>query len=508
MTHNPASHRLARAALAALAVFALATGAARAAFDEVVIDAGFVVDHALLHGRFDRDDNRFVVVAGHDEDFTQHVALYRVDGSGAAPRRLAALNPGAELVAYDVGRIGDRDVLAFLAPGRLLRFDPATQSVTELLAVDSLYGQERTAGIVPLDFLRDLNDDGLDDLLVPDLAGHRVRLQLPGGGFGDEVLLEQSVAMKLGESGARFEPRALHVADSNFDGLSDIVTWRGDAFHIYRQRSDHRFDSEPLVQPLGLGLPTEAQLRALDLDRGAVDQSKLTTRRIWTVADFNGDELLDVLTEARLSEGVFDKRNTFAVHFGRRDGDRLSYSATEDARLNSKGLQFGLVNTDLDGDGRKDVIVRKVKLNLGRVIGAMLSGSVSLQIEFFKMTGDERFAERADFETKTKVKFSMSSGQIDIPVVRVADFNGDGRQDLALETRKEKLAVYDGVAGDALFAEAALELDVPLPRNGELVEATDLNGDERADLVVRYTVADGDAAARTVRLLLSTPPLP
>ena len=485
-------------ALAALG----ASAAALAAFDETVIDAGFLVEHPLLHGRFDSPDNAFVVIAGRDDDYVQRIAMYRL-GNGNGTEETFVLTPGTDVVTYDIGRLGDRDTLVFLTPGAVKRFDPASGEIVELLPMSSLYGQPRAGELNPLDFFQDLNDDGLDDLLVPDLAGHRVRLQLEGGGFGEEVVLQQSVAMTLDEFGARFQPRSFYVGDVNFDELADIVTWRGDAFHIYEQTPDQRFSGTPSILPLGLDLPTEAQLRAFDTDRGAMDQSQLTTRRIQTVSDFNGDGVPDVLTEAFLSEGLFDKRNEFRMHLGRRHGTALTYSATEDGLLDSKGLQFGLVETDIDGDGRKDLIVRKVRLNLGRVIGALLSGGVSLQIQFFRMTDDERFDERANFETKTKVSFSLSSGQIDIPAVRVADFDGDGMQDLALETRKGKLALYQGEATPRLFSKAADILDVPMPRNGELVRADDINGDGKADIVVRYTVADGDEAARTVRLLLS-----
>ena len=500
---------LSRAALsrAVVAVLAMGVGAAHARFTESVIEVGFLVQHPLLYASFNESKNRFILVAGHDDSYAQQIAIYRL-GDGANPAVLPAISfsPHPELVAYDIGRLGSDDTVVFLAPGRIMRLDLDSGNLIELIRIDSLFGQERSGEIVPLDFFRDLNDDGLDDLVVPDLAGYRVRLQLPDGGFGEEALLRESVAMKLREGRASFKPRTLYSGDANFDGLHDIVTWRGDTLLIYPQQAGNRFAAEPQRTPLNLGILSEAQTLALDSDRGAIDQSQLTTRHIWSVSDFNSDGIPDILTEATLSKGVFDKRNEFRLHLGRRDATGLGFNATEDALLDSKGQQFGLVEIDIDGDGRKDLVVHKVNMNFAKVIAALLSGSASMQIQFYKMTDDGRFPERANYEAKTKVRFSVSSGQIDIPAVLVADFDGDGLQDLVIGNKKGQLELYRGEATARLFKKHALETEVLLPRNGELVQSGDINGDGAADLIIRYSVADGDKLARTVRLLFSTPP--
>jgi len=300
-----------------------------------------------------------------------------------------------------------------------------------------------------------------------------------------------------------FESRPLFSGDLNFDGLTDLAVWRGDSLRVYPQLADERFQSEPLIVALPLDLLSEAELRVLRSGAGAVSQDGLVEKRIWSIQDLNDDRLPDILTESTFSNGVFDKRNHFRLHLGHREGNRVVYREAEDALLASEGLQFGLITTDIDGDGKKDLLTRKVRLTFGRVIRALLSGNVSLQLQFFRMTDDDTYAEPPNYIGKTSVRFSVTSGQVDIPAIKVADFDGDGLQDLMMQTGSDRLRFHRGIRDEKLFAKKPFEMDVTLPHNGDLVTAEDIDSNGRADLIIRYNAADGNGSTHTVRLLLA-----
>lgn len=470
-------------------------------FDELVIDAGFYVEQPVLFASL-AGDERHVVLGGRDDEFAQRLAVFSLQ-STAEP--LLSMSPGTHLIAYDTGRIGDRDSLFFIEPGRIMRFDIPTGELVEFAKIRSIYGQQRTGQITPIDFIRDVSGDELDDLVVPDTAGYRVRLQREDGTLGEEVVLKDSSAMIVTGGTVRFESRPLVSGNMTDDDLPDLAVWRGNTLRVYEQQADHRFNGEPFTITLDLGLQSEAEMRAIESGRGAMDQSGLTETRIWSVEDLNGDQQPDILTESLLSKGVFDKENDFRLHLGRLDGEKISFRNAEDALLASSGLQYGLIATDIDGDGRKDLLVRKVRLSFGRVIRALLSGNVSLQLHFFRMTDADTYAEEANYITKTNVQFSVSSGQVDIPAIKVADFDADGLQDLMMQTDTDLLSFQNGVRGDELFSEQALTRTVALPRNGDLATTGDINDDGRADLIIRYNAADGDGPSRTVRLLIAIP---
>jgi hypothetical protein len=494
-----------RALIFSFLVFACgAVSASGNGFEEIVVDTGFRVEQPVLVADLQGDGRRQILVAGRDDKHAQHLAIYSLDAireTGTEPLR--TLNPGPSLIAYDVGRLSDNDVLLFIAPGRVLQYSLADDDFVEVLKIRTIYGQPRSGDIVPIDFFRDINDDGLDDLVVPDTAGYRIRLQRPDGSLGDESLLEQSSRMSVRDGVVSFESRPLFSGDMNFNGLPDLGVWRGNALLVYPQLPGYRYQEEPSVVQLGLGLLSEAELRVLEAGAGSVDQRGLEQKRIVSIEDRNGDQTPDILVESTLSAGVFDKRSNLSLHLGRRDGDSLVYREAEDALLTSEGLQYGMVTTDIDGDGLQDQIVRSVRLSLSRVIRALLSGNVSLQLSFFRMTPDGGYGEEPNYLTRTNVEFSMASGHIDIPAVAVADFDGDGLKDLVIQTRADELSLSLGIAGESLFADDSTAITADLPRNGDLVMAEDVDNDGRSDLIMRYTAADGEEALHTVRLLIT-----
>ena len=475
-------------------------------FAEVIVDAGYNVVGRPLVARLDDSDDIHLIVIGEDDEFERRILVFAVSNADAPSTRLVAdLQPDRSQLAFDIGNIDGQDMLMLLRPGEILRYDLDTQSLEKWRDGESYFRQERDGAISKLDFLEDVNDDGRDDILLPDFDGYRVRLQQADGSFGEESVLNKSVQMSLSGRDVQFSARSLYSGDMNFDGLTDLFYWSGDDIGFYAQKAGLQFAVEPVEGPSGLGVLSQEEIQRLEDNRGSIDQEGLTERDIESIVDLNGDDIPDIIAEAAYSEGLFDRSNEFSLHLGRAGGDQVEFLPEEDASIASEGLQFDLIETDINGDGKQDLVVRKAKLSFGRVIRALIAGSLSVEIHFHKMTEDDRYEDEANFVAKTKVRFSRSSGQVDIPALEVADFDGDGLQDLVVQTESDRLSYYRGESTNRLFAKKPSEFEVVLPRNGELVDTEDINGDGRADMLLRYDESDADGLEKTVRLLLSVP---
>ena len=130
-----------RAAVVAAAALAATSpaSAVRPSFAEVVIEAGFHVEQPVLSASLLGDEQRQIIIAGHDDDHQQHLAVYGLTPDMAGPTpELLALRPGPNLIAYDVGRIGDRDALFFIEPGRILRYDFAAREFVEVVRIRTI----------------------------------------------------------------------------------------------------------------------------------------------------------------------------------------------------------------------------------------------------------------------------------------------------------------------------------------------------------------------------------
>ena len=104
-----------------------------------------------------------------------------------------------------------------------------------------------------------------------------------------------------------------------------------------------------------------------------------------------------------------------------------------------------------------------------------------------------------------KVEFDLKTGLSRYPAVTIADFDGDDLAELLVQEEHDELTLYPGIGAKGLFGDETRTLSMPLPRNGQMVKARDLDNDGRTDLLIRYGPADGEERVRELRILLSIP---
>ena len=194
-----------------------------------------------------------------------------------------------EVLFVDVANIGGRDRLITYEPGRLNWFDPETATERALVGVTSNFNPPRSGEIPHVDITRDLNGD---DLVVPDVAGFWVFIQMGDGAFADPMKAGPPVEMGriYGADGYRYNPWSqsrVHEIDYNRDGRNDLVFWNEDHFLVHHQ------DKHGLFSPVAESFTTDV---AFDSDElSSLATGDMLGKVLHSLTDLNDDGVADLV---------------------------------------------------------------------------------------------------------------------------------------------------------------------------------------------------------------------
>lgn len=372
------------------------------------------------------------------------------------------------------------------------------------------------AATKPQTFIGDVNGDGRDDLILSRSAiGKRaltVYLGQPNGGFGNAITTVSTRNF--------FYHDPAYVGDFNGDGRADLVImWTSGGKRqllVYTGKADGTFNE-------GVNL---SSTRNHDLVQFPAK---------FFVADVNGDGCDDFVVQYRNSNG---KRYAL-VYKGKSSSPYLT-DATTNALQSTYNYQYNstVMMGDMNGDGKADMVVycpadnltsRKIIVYTGTSSGTFneaasitVSGSYLSQqttpskvyvadqngdgrddviVHFANATGKRctqvyRGSTTSPYvNNTTSYALSSTNNFVNEDPVLVADVNGDGRDDMFVVyevSGKRRILTYVSNADGTYSSGTAIT--TPKPSTGDYSSAenyiADVNGDGRADLVVKYKNGD------------------
>ena len=488
--------------------------AAEFTFGQHEVVTGTAKHQTVLTGFFLGGDFAELAVISTQENKNRHLHVYAFSEGTWVSKLDAPLCP--KVLFVDVVNIGGRDRLITYETGRLNWFDPDSETERALVEVTTNYKATGEAGIPYLDISRDVNRDGLDDFVVPDIDGFWIATQLRDGSFTDPIKLGppdpflDKIALDhthpYREVGitpltVHWYLSRLHQMDYDQDGRSDLVFWNADHFDVYRQ--DARGMFSPVAETFTVDIPFDTDgaysiafdFKGENMFSLILGFRKNTKRRVLhTFQDLNGDNVADLMIHSLEGRSLGKQRSLYEVHLGTPTPDGIVFAQNVSMTIRPRGTAGGLQPwgyssqwfQDLDGDGKTDMRFKDVKTGLMGMSRAMLGKSIAIDIEFYHTEADSP-PDKPTARRKIRPDLDIfETDRVFFPVVLLGDVNGDGRSDLLVGKHWEELHVFFGIPGPKLLARTPQKVAVAMPNDERNARLVNLNRDNKQDLLIHY----------------------
>ena len=402
---------------------------------------------------------------------------------------------------------------------RIDKFDLNSKTFRPWLEIGESDPQQRsTEPEFLFNFSRDLNGDGLDDIVYVVEESLFVRIQLPDGKLAEPVVLSTTPEADLRISYQLDSPQTLWKAamysdvafalqyslypfDFDGDGVGDLAFPSWDQFGSESQdegenetaRDDSQDEEEHGTVQGTTRISTVFGLRIhrgldgrewaahpLSLRAPTISLGEGIPIHLFEAQDFNDDGIGDVATF-----GLDDPpKSLMSFFFGRRDGDEIVFGETADTSVAMKGWLVMMTDlSDLDRDGDVDFCVVPMDIEAGQAKPGLLRKSTHVTLSCYLMT-DGVYPEEPSMQLSKTRQPNVPSPDA------LGDVTGDGILDVVVATRKNRLEVFAGTGDGDLFATDPMEINLELPDYGDAIIFRDLNRDGKADMLV-YPLESG-----------------
>ena len=483
-------------------------------FEQYEVETSTAKHQTVLTGFLLGGPTADVAVVNVDENGNRHLCIHAFSDDTWVMRLNTTLRP--EVLFIDVVNIGGRDRLITYEQGRLNWFDPESVTERALVEISTNYNAPAEGGIPYVDISRDVNRDTLDDLIVPDLDGFWIAMQLSSGLFTDpiklgppepfldEIALDDTRSYRevgITPLTVLWYLSRVHQMDYDQNGRSDLVFWNTDHFDVYRQDARGMFSTVAETFTVDIPFDTDGAY-SIAFEFSGENMFALifgfrenTKRKVLhTFRDLNGDSISDLVIHALEGRSLGKQRSLYEVHFGTPTPDGIAFARDVSMTIRPRGTAGGLQPwgyssqwiQDFDGDGKIDILFRNVKTGLVGMSRAMVGNSIPIDLEFYRME-DGNYPDKPTTTRKIRPALApFEAHRVFFPAILLGDVNGDGRSDLLVGKNWKELHIFLGVPGPGLLARVPQKVAVTMPNDERNVRLVDLNEDNKQDLLIYY----------------------
>ena len=494
-------------------------------FDRYEIVTGVAKRQTVLAGFLLGGAIAEVAVVHIDENDSRHLRIYTFVDNTWTPILDTTLR--SEVLFVDVANIGGRDRLITYERGRLNWFDPDSATEHPLVVVTSSFKSPRESEIPHVDVTQDVNTDDRDDLVVPDVDGFWVFIQMSDGVFAEKVKIGPPTEMEriLGADGYRYDPWSqsrVYEIDYDRDGRTDLAFWNEDHFKVHLQ------DARGLFAPTAKTFTTDV---AFDSDRNSLlATGGMTGKVLHSLSDLNGDDVADLVVFKLSGRDISKKHSSYEVHFGALTPESgIAFSGVPDIAFQSDGsVQFRMDRHDFNRDGQMDLMITTINFefltgSVWKSIKGFMGDDIGLGLEFYQME-EGRYPDTPNTTrgialdgvpshrepgwvpldivlrgaTHERRKTQKSYPRAFNATLLIGDVTGDGRSDLLIADHPRIMVVFSGVPGPEIFARHPQRVKIAVPNDEEYTWLVDLNRDGVQDILMHhpFTLRDAHGAPK------------
>lgn len=161
----------------------------------------------------------------------------------------------------------------------------------------------------------------------------------------------------------------------------------------------------------------------------------------------------------------------------------MSFPVGPNSSVNSGGIQFNHQLTDIENDGRLEILTTSVDFSVATIIRALLTRSVSMDIGVYRMS-EGHYPKSATVKRQITASVSFAESKVFVPAIYTADITGDGIKDLLVQQGTDEMQIFTGNGKRNLFARKPVRLKLSLPKQRDDIQLLDLDGNGRADLLM------------------------
>ena len=449
--------------------------------------------YSVVSGDFNGDGIEDLAVA--DENVS--ILISQGDGSFQNPVVKTIRQQSAEIATADLNNDGILDLVVTSAD-EIDRFDPGFGNDGEVSILlgngDGNFEDEviyEVGGEPRAIAIGDINQDGVEDLVIGNLNTSRVSVLLGNGNGTFNNAVDYNVSLPPEETG-EFRSSSIEVKLEDFDGdgIVDIVAGNTQSVVLLSGKGDGTFIDTPLIETELFSadiviaedfnndgrddlLSTEGSTVNVSIAKAdgtfedAISSEVVEFTESVVVGDFNGDEIPDIVTQTNATFGI--QNDNVSLFIGNGDGSFGDQVTLLESSIPSSGIVG-----DFNGDGFDDIAIANNIFEGGFFTGYEL---VKSQVSVLLSNNDGTF-NRVDTDI-----------QDDNSILAVADLNGDDNQDIVTQE-----AVHLG-NGDGTFDNPIL-----LAESFSILVPADFNGDGSIDLVANSY--SNTSYSNTVSILL------